>query len=385
MNRTIRPLLTVSLLTFCFALPTLPVTAQTDAKDKERLANPIFTPALDWLKTPPVPCPDSEATDGKSMKPYVDTIPGTQVTFKMIPIPGGKFKLGSPDGEADRQEDEGPQHEVEIKPFWIEEHEVTWKEFEQFALKYLRKSRLDAGKAPEGREIFADAFGAPTAPYNISSISYGKSDKPNCPASGMTYFCAQAYCKWLTSLTGRYYRLPTEAEWEYACRAGTTTAFSFGDDPDKLSDYAWWFDNATDGYMEVMKKKPNAWGLFDMHGNVGEWVCEQYDKDAYKKRIAGELKAGFVTPKGEFGQIYRGGHCDNDDPADLRSARRTFSTAEIKAQDPMFPQSIWWITEGPFIGFRIVRPLNPPTPEEAAAMEPDPKVWKAYVEQNTRE
>ncbi|MDR3109214.1 MAG: formylglycine-generating enzyme family protein [Planctomycetaceae bacterium] len=376
-----------TLLSVLLLLTAAPVAAfgQTDAKEKERLANPIFTSSLEWMKTPPVPCADSEAADTKSMKRYVETIPGTKVTFDMIPVQGGKFKLGSPDSEEGRLADEGPQHEVDIQPFWIEEHEVTWKEFSEFALKYLRRKRIEEGKPPVGRETVADAFGAPTAPYNISAISYGKSDKPNCPASGMTYYAAQAYCKWLTSLTGRYYRLPTEAEWEYACRASSSTAFSFGDDAEKLGEYAWFFDNAEEGYMEVKKKKPNAWGLYDMHGNVAEWVCEQYDKDAYKKRAAGDLKTNFVKPKGDFGQIYRGGHCDNDDPADLRSARRVFSTPRIKEQDPMYPQSIWWVTEGPFIGFRIVRPLTPPTADEAAQFEPDPKVWKAYVEQNTRE
>lgn len=352
------------------------------------LQNPYFKSSLDWLKDP-VPCPDSTAATAADMKAYTDTIPGTEVTFNMVPIPGGKFLLGSPEGEEGRDENEGPQHEVEIQPFWMEEHETTWGEFHQFASKILRdavhmKAR-EEGKKLTDREILADAFGHPTPAYDISSISYSKSDKANHPASGMTYFTAQAYCKWLTALTGRYYRLPTEAEWEYACRAGSTTAFSFGDDPEKADEFAWYFENTpADGYEKVKAKKPNKWGLYDMHGNVAEWVHDQYKADTYSKRAAGELKALFVQPKGNFGQVARGGSVDDDDPLMLRSARRIISESKWKSQDPQYPQSIWWVTDAPYVGFRVVRPLTPPTPEEAALYEPIPEAWKTYREQNLK-
>ncbi|GHT30946.1 hypothetical protein FACS1894214_1750 [Planctomycetales bacterium] len=321
------------------------------------------------------------------MKPYIETIPGTKVQFKLIPIKGGKFLMGSPDDEEGHQADETPQHEVEVQPFWIEEHEATWDEYLQFAQKYLlesHKGRTDLTV----NEKAADAMAKPTPAYDPGSISHDNYGKPGYPASGLTNYAAQVYCKWLTNLTGRYYRLPTEAEWEYACRAGTKTAYSFGDDAEKLKDYAWYFDNSGEGTSQkVMKKKPNPWGLFDMHGNLSEWVLEQHDVKTYSNRKKDAFAAPVKKVKGDgYGQIARGGNCEDDEPANLRSARRLFSVEEWKLQDPQFPKSIWWVTDAAYVGFRVVRPLEPPkTEEEAKIYEPDPEVWLNYAELNQRE
>jgi len=357
--------------------------AELTAIQKERLNNPVFKSSLEFLRNP-VPVADSVATSADEMKPYTEKIPGTEVVFKMVPIKGGKFLMGSPDDEEGRQADEGPQHEVELKPFWMEEHETTWKEFEQFALKMLR-TNVNAEKSPQGK--IADALACPTPPYNISAISHDNAGKPGFPASGMTTYAAQMYCKWLTTLTGRYYRLPTEAEWEYACRAGSKDAYSFGNDADDIDDYAWWFDNTDGRSKKVKQKKPNAWGLYDMHGNVAEWVLEQYSPDTYKNRRPDSFGVPMKQPAGTgFGQIARGGHCEDEKEADLRCARRLCAVTDWKKQDPMFPQSIWWVTDAAFVGFRVVRPLEAPkTEEEAKLYEANPQIWIDYSELNQRE
>ena len=379
----VKQTLSVVLAASLFSLTVATVAAaegQLTATQKERLNNPIFKSPLELLKNP-VPVADSVAASEAEMKPYLEKIPGTEIVFKMVPIKGGTFLMGSPENEAGRKDDEGPQHEVEIKSFWMEEHETTWLEFQQFALKMLPANRK---VEPSAQEKIADAVAAPTPAWNPGSISYDHFGKPGYPASGMTVYAAQAYCKWLTALTGRYYRLPTEAEWEYACRAGTKTAYSFEDDD--LDDYAWWFDNTNgDGYKRVKQKKPNAWGLYDMHGNVAEWVLEQYAPDTYKNRKPNMFGVPIKQPAGEgFGQVARGGHCE-DDEVDLRSARRLHAIPKWKDQDPQFPQSIWWVTDAPFVGFRVVRPLEPPkTDDEAKLYEPDPEIWYDYTELNQR-
>ena len=361
---------------------------ELDPKILEDMKNPIFQSSLTFLKDP-VPIADSVATTEAEMKPYVDTIPSTDQTFKMIPLKGGKFLMGSPETEEGRNEDEGPQIEVEVQPFWMQEHETTWKEFEQFALKYVRNNRNNKDDLTE-REKLADALAAPTNIWGTSSAQENRG-KPDYPAAGMTHYAAQIYCKWLTAVTGRYYRLPTEAEWEYACRAGTVTAFSFGDDPDDLDDYACWFGNSMDGVEKIKTKKPNAWGLYDMHGNVAEWVLELYAADTYANRKPGTFAAPVKPPVTRVGNqdglnVARGGSVDDADPEDLRSARRIKYDEKWRADDPQFPRSIWWLTSCGYVGFRVVRPLDPPaTEEEAKQYEPDPKVWLDYFQRNTRE
>ena len=307
--------------------------------------------------------PDADAADAEQMKPYAEIIEQTDVTIEMVPIPGGSFVMGSPQGEKDRGEDEGPQHQVRIPPFWMGKYEITWNQYDIWGENVdITRRRIFGSKATPRDEV-ADAVTRPTPPYTDMSFGMGKR---NNPAICMTQHAARMYCKWLSAKTGRYYRLPTEAEWEYACRAGTTTAWFFGDDEAQLDDYAWYTDNSEDAYHEVGQKQPNPWGLYDIHGNAAEWVLDQYLPDAYSTRGAVAMNP-LAVPSKLFPRIVRGGGWD-DEARMLRSAVREGSSEEWKQQDPQIPQSIWYHTDAWGVGFRVVRPLVVPSEEEKAAL-----------------
>ncbi len=334
---------------------------------------------------------------GGFMIPYVGTIPDTYVSFEMIPIPGGEFVLGSPDSAADRREDEGPQVRVKIAPFWIGKCEVTWAEYQQFMEQYevfkklaelrFTSTRMESAKKqlaelPKVKEYFekesleVDAITCPTPLYD-SSFTYGPGEDPQQPAVTMTQFAAKQYTKWLSGITGQQYRLPTEAEWEYAARAGTTTAYSFGDDAAQIGEYAWTTDNADYQTHEVAQLKPNAWGLYDMHGNVAEWVLDQYVADHYARLKDGVMAVDAVAwPTKLFPRAIRGGSWLTESPDCRSAARHKSDDPEWTLSDPNLPTSPWWFTEEPAtgVGFRIVRPL--------AQMDAElrKKVWDADVE-----
>ena len=325
--------------------------------------------AADELPKRPEDVQNADAATEAEMKPYTEVIANAEVSFEMVPIPGGRFTMGSPESEGDRNDDEGPQHVVEIEPFWMGKHEVTWDEYDvwTFSLDIQRRELFKAELTE--LEKRADAVTRPTKPYTDMTFGMGKE---GFPAICMTQLAARTYGQWLSAKTGRYYRLPTEAEWEYACRAGTTTAYSFGDDVEQLDQYAWHFDNCDDAYHEVGQKMPNPWGLYDIHGNVAEWVLDQYIPDYYGRFDGKVSKNPWAIPKKIYPLAVRGGSWD-DDPQDLRSAVRRGSDKDWKQQDPQLPQSIWYFTDALFVGFRVVRPLHEPSEEEKA------KIWNAGV------
>lgn len=305
--------------------------------------------------------PGSDADSESEMKPYTDLIEHTNAKFEMIPIPGGKFLMGSPESEPGHKADEQPLHEVEVSPFWMGKYEMSWDVYDVWASDLDIFAREVNSLTETPRDKFADVFqkSQPTKPYVDMTFGMGKRGYP---AVCMTQHAARVFCKWLSAKTGRYYRLPTEAEWEYACRAGTTTAYSFGDDPSELEEYAWFADNSDDKTQRVGKKKPNPWGLHDMHGNVAEWVLDEYQPDGF---ILDKLTAKdpLFVPSTLYPRTVRGGGWSQS-AEELRSASKEGSTEDWISQDPQVPVSIWYLTDALHVGFRVVRPLNEPTQEE---------------------
>ncbi len=291
---------------------------------------------------------------------YSHVIQLTEVPYHMVAVPGGEFLMGSPEDEEFRRPEEGPQTKVKVDPFWIGKYEVTWDEYEPFMITQVDRHKDGSRKDYDPQQhTLLDAVSQPTPPYTEMSFGMGQRGYP---AISMTQHAANKYCQWLSAQTGHFYRLPTEAEWEYACRAGTTTAYSFGDDAEQLSEYGWFYDNANEKYQKVGLKKPNPWGLYDMHGNVMEWTADQYLPDYFSK-IQNAPHNPLIKPETLYPRSVRGGGWD-DDPDRLRSAARRGSDPSWKQQDPQLPKSIWYHTNAQQLGFRIVRPAKIPTAEE---------------------
>lgn len=237
-------------------------------------------------------------SDGKPA-PFWQEVPGTAFKFEMVPIPGDT--------------------NAGIKPFWMGRTELTWEAFDVFVY------RLDE---PEGQPT-TDATTRPSKPYFPPDRGFGH--------EGYAVICvshhnATEYCKWLSAKTGKKFRLPTEQEWEHACRAGAAGAYCFGDDPAKLADHAWYAANSGDKTHPVGSKKPNAWGLHDMHGNVAEWCASPVEGQRGATR----------------GGSYR------DEPNALGCAARAPYDPSWNMSDPQVPKSKWWLSDGPFVGFRVV-------------------------------
>lgn len=294
---------------------------------------------------------------GPEEKGYIQNIPGTPEVIEMAFIPGGTFSMGSPKSEQGHFGDEGPQHLVEVAPFWMGKFEITWDLYELFISRGIDKKRP---ATVSGKEVEIDvaAVSGATQPYTEMSFGMGVEGYP---AICMTQLAAVKFCEWLSAMTGNFYRLPTEAEWEYACRAGTKTAYSFGDTPSNLDIYAWHEGNSGGAYHKVGQKEPNPWGLYDMHGNVSEWTLDQYVPTVYNTRKRKTVDNPLQTPTKTYPRVVRGGAW-SDKPNRLRSAARRPSSKKWKKRDPQIPKSLWWHTDAPFVGFRVVRPLETPSP-----------------------
>ncbi len=248
------------------------------------------------LAAMPAQAAEKAATD------FVQEIPGTLVKFEMKAIPG-----------------HAAQEDKAIKPFWIGRTEVTWDEYDVYAF------RLDLSQDEQAAGV--DAKSRPSKPYGAPDRGFGHH---NFAALAMTFYSAQGYCDWLTRKTGKKYRLPTEAEWEYAARAGAETPAKTA-----LDEVAWYWDNAEDKAREVASKKANAWGLHDTLGNVWEWFM-----------------ASESTPEKPIGVVRGGGYLSK--APDVSVEARQTQQPKWNQTDPQNPKSLWWLSDAPFIGFRVV-------------------------------
>lgn len=306
---------------------------------------------------------------------FTETVPNTTVSFSMKAIPGGSFKIGSPEKEQFRENDEGPAKQVRVSPFFIAETEVTWNEFLAF---YKATAGQGRSTDTEGNrlDVEVDAISGPTPPYGQPDQNWGMGNRP---AITMSYNAAEAYCRWLSEVTGKTYRLPTEAEWEYACRGGKGTPYFFEGEPKDFSDkgfimklfgkgsetiknYVIFKGNSLGRTQEPGKVEANPFGLKNMLGNAAEYCSDWYAADAYSK-----LTDGIMNPKGPAaGQehVVRGGTFKSE-PADVRSASRDYTRTEAWLKtDPQMPKSIWWLSDCNFISFRAVCEFDSKTGKE---------------------
>jgi len=294
---------------------------------------------------------------------YTEKIPGSNVTFDMVAIPAGKFKMGSPAKEPLRNTDEGPVRNVKLSRYWIAKTEVTWDEYMAFFRATGSQGRTE-GQVVTKKNV--DAISGATPPWGAPDQGWGKGTRP---AITMSWRAAYVYCQWLSQVTGKKYRLPTEAEWEYACRAGTETPYFFPGNPKKftteglikkifgpdtsvIASRVVYKANSNSRTKEPQSVKANPFGLKNMLGNVAEFCLDYYSPTAYKTD-----STEVVNPRGPAdGQehVIRGGSFKSD-ARDVRSASRDFTkTKAWLVTDPQMPKSVWWYSDCIDVGFRVV-------------------------------
>jgi formylglycine-generating enzyme required for sulfatase activity len=301
-------------------------------------------------------------------EPFTEFIPGSSVSFDMVAVPEGFFTIGSPEKEKMRKEDEGPQGRIKVSKFFMGKAEVSWDEYMAFFSQTGAEGKSETSSS--GSEDVDGITGA-TPPWGAPDQGWGKGSRP---AITMTHHAAVVYCQWLSQVTGKKYRLPTEAEWEYACRGGTDTPYFFegtakdytsegffkkifGADTSIISGYTTYAGNSPNKTRTPLDVKPNPFGLLNMVGNVAEFCSDWYSPDTYKAYPSIESGKATLNPKGPTTgteHVIRGGAYWSD-AKDLRSASRDKTQHDAwLVTDPQIPKSIWWYSDSRHVGFRVV-------------------------------
>jgi formylglycine-generating enzyme required for sulfatase activity len=290
------------------------------------------------------------AAEVAAFENFTEHVPGTPVAMAMRAIPAGTLRMGSPDDEPLRAENEGPVKEVTVDRVFMAETEVTWATYWAFLSETMSEGRIPPEQVmAHNADPNVDAISGPTPPFGNPEQGWGGDERP---AITMTHYSAEIFCRGLSKKTGRTYRLPTEAEWEWAARGGTDTPYFFPGSPGKYSSKGLWnsvfgadttvisshviYDRNSDGRTgEPSRVKPNPYGLRNMTGNVWEYTADRYE--------------GSDTE-----WVIRGG-AYSDDASGVRSAVRgsTEHDAWLRT-DPQQPKSIWWYSDIKAIGFRVV-------------------------------
>ena len=293
----------------------------------------------------------------QSFENFTEQIPGTGISFDMVAVPGGQFMMGSPETEAYRDPDEGPLHNVEVSPFFMAKLEVSWDEYLAFFSETGGEGRMSEAELAAKS---VDGISGPTPPWGAPDQGWGKGERP---AITMSYYAATVYCEWLSQKTGKKYRLPTEAEWEYAARGGTTGPYFFdgdakkytsegffrkifGPDTSLINRYAIYKENSRGVTALPSAVLPNPFGLKNMYGKCGgilqrflpPWLSGfcQYSQQKWKNMLSGAVLIKAMPVTCAVPPVIIPG-----------------PTAWLKT-DPQMPKSKWWYSDQIQVGFRVV-------------------------------
>lgn len=305
----------------------------------------------------------TEPTKVEKFENFTEKVPGTSLSFEMVAIPEGTFEMGSPEKEELRKPDEGPVRKVHLSKFFMGKAEVSWEEY----LEFFKATASQGRKEAVVNQPVTDAITGPTPPWGAPDQGWGKGTRP---AITMSWKAAETYCLWISKKTGKKYRLPTEAEWEYACRGGSKAPYFFpgspksftsagmfkkifGADTTVINSYVIYKENSQFKSREPGSVKPNPFGLKNMLGNVAEFCSDYYAPNAYKT-ASGDVLNNPTGPANGQEHVIRGGSFKSD-AKDVRSAARDFTkTKAWLMTDPQMPKSIWWYSDSNDVGFRVV-------------------------------